>query len=589
MAVQFDISALAETLAEGGTYTFTLTPTGTLSGAVGIRWVIVPKGKVPITDNDFSAFTGTASFASGATASDVQTITITPTDDALAEVSGEFEIQVYQVVSGGGDDDDLLIGSQDVTLTDDEAFTGVPASSLLGNSNANNFFFGDSNPRSAEGVIGDDVYVVSRYQTGDVILRDGFGTNTIKFDYGVDISSARKTGRSAGGAEVLFGTDAANPMGKMTWTAPAGGATFDWKYQIGDGEVMTWAEFLAALGPTTGTALTNAYTVDALASDSVTGGNVASSLLGSDADEVFSFGGDGALSAEGVIGDDVYVVSRYQTGDVILRDGFGTNTIKFDFDVDISSARKTGRSAGGAEVLFGTDAANPMGKMTWTAPAGGATFDWQYQIGDGEVMSWADFLTALGPTTGTALTTPFTVPGPPSDTPSAPEGVPDTGLHYFKWDAAKTGFGRFLVSDDSAADASDATPADVGGNDLVLLGAGVPAGRTINFGAGTDVYVIQSGLNVAITINDQIHGAASAATQNLVRFDEDLLTGKYVATAVLTGQADTKVEIKGTGTESANKFDITLQGAAQNYVYQIGDAGDVMTYAEFITALPDIS
>ena len=179
------------------------------------------------------------------------------------------------------------------------------------------------------------------------------------------------------------------------------------------------------------------------------------------------------------------------------------------------------------------------------------------------------------------------MPGPPSDTPSAPEGVPDTGLHYFKWDAAKTGFGRFLVSDDSAADVSETEPADVGGNDLVLLGAGVPSGRTIDFGAGTDVYVIQSGLNVAITINDQIHGAASAATQNLVRFDEDLLTGEYVATTVpvLTGQADTKVEIKGTGTESANKFDITLQGAAQNYVYQIGDAGDVMTYAEFITAL----
>ena len=585
MAVQFDISALAETLAEGGTYTFTLTPTGTLSGVVDIRWVIVPKGKVPITDNDFSAFTGTARFASGATASDVQTITITPTDDSAVEVSGEFEIQVYEVVTGGGDDDDLLIGSQDVTLTDDEAFIGAPSNiSLSGNGNVNNFFFGGSSPLVAEGVNGDDIYIISRYQTADVAIGDRFGTNIIKFDYEVEISSARKVGSfGPGSGEVLLGTDASNPTATVTWANPAG-----WQYQIGDGDVLGWTEFLTFLGLTgNGGALTTALTVDALASDSVKKEDVGYEFPGFAADEVFSFGSDSAFVAEGVNGDDIYIISRYQTDDVAIGDRFGTNIIKFDYEVEISSARKVGSfGPGTGEVLLGTDSSSPTATVTWANPAG-----WQYQIGDGAVMSWADFLTALGPTTGTALTTPFTVPGPPSDTPSAPEGVPDTGLHYFKWDAAKTGFGRFLVSDDSAADASDAEPADVGGNDLVLLGAGVPAGRTINFGAGTDVYVIQSGLNVAITINDQIHGAASAATQNLVRFDEDLLTGKYVATAVLTGQADTKVEIKGTGTESANKFNITLQGAATNYVYQIGDDGAVMTYTEFTDALdafPDI-
>ena len=258
MAVQFDISALASTLAEGGSYTFTLTPTGTLSGAVGIRWVIVPKGKVPITDNDFSAFTGAASFASGATASDVQTITITPTDDDVVEVSGEFEIQVYEVVTGGGDDDDLLIDSQDVTLTDDEAYTGVFSSDLLADGKANNFFFGGSNPLGSEGLAGNDVYVISRYQTNDVLLADAFGTNIIKFDYGVDISSARGTGRSNTGGEVLLGTDASNPVGTLTWNAPAGTLAYGWQYQIGNSELLTWAEFLAALGPTTGTALTTA-------------------------------------------------------------------------------------------------------------------------------------------------------------------------------------------------------------------------------------------------------------------------------------------------------------------------------------------
>ena len=398
MTLQFNISGLALTLAEGGSYSFTLTPKGSLSAAMDIRWVIVPKGKVPITTNDFSAFEGTERFVSGATAA--KTITITPTDDALAEVSGDFEIQIYQVVSGG----DILIDSQDVVLTDDDDFSGVPASSLLGDDNANNFFFGSSNPLSAEGVTGDDVYVISRYQTGNVILRDGFGTNIIKFDYGVDISSARKTGRGTGGGEVLLGTDSSNPTAAVTWLKPT-----NWEYQIGDSDVLSWADFLAALGPTTGTALTNVYTVDSLAGDSVAEGNEsASTLLGSSADEVFSFGGDGARSAEGVTGDDVYIITRYQTGNVILRDGFGTNIIKFDYGVDISSARKTGRGTGGGEVLLGTDAANPAAAVTWLKPA-----IWKYQIADGAVLSWSQFLSALGPTTGTALTNAYTVEDPP--------------------------------------------------------------------------------------------------------------------------------------------------------------------------------
>ena len=327
MTLQFNISGLALTVAEGGSYSFTLTPKGQLSAAMDIRWVIVPKGKIPITNNDFSALEGTESFVSGATAA--KTITITPKnsgeDNIIPEVSGEFEIQVYQVVSGGND---ILIDSQDVVLSDDEAFTGVFASNLLGSGTANNFFFGGSSPLGAQGLAGNDVYVISRYQTGDVTLSDGSSGNIIKFDYGVEISSVLGTGRSAipSSGVLLLGTDASNPTATVTWNTPV-----SWQYQIGDGAVLSWAEFLTALGLSgKGGALSTAYTVDSLASDSVTAGNeFASALLGSGADEVFSFGGDGARSAQGLVGDDVYVITRYQTGDVTLSDGAGTNIIKF--------------------------------------------------------------------------------------------------------------------------------------------------------------------------------------------------------------------------------------------------------------------
>ena len=273
MTLQFNISGLALTVAEGGAYSFTLTPKGSLSAAMDIRWVIVPKGKIPITTNDFSAFEGTERFASGATAG--KTITITPTDDALAEVSGEFEIQIYQVVSGGGTD--ILIDSQDVVLTDDDDFSGVFTSNLLGSGTANNFFFGGSNPLDAEGLAGDDVYVISRYQTGDVDLTDADDSNTIKFDYGVEISSVVPTGRGVTGGELRLGAGGSS-TGTVTWNSPK-----FWEYQLGDGDVLSWAEFLTALGlGSNGGTLSTPYTVDSLASDSVTGGNeFTSALLGS--------------------------------------------------------------------------------------------------------------------------------------------------------------------------------------------------------------------------------------------------------------------------------------------------------------------
>ena len=397
MTLQFNISVLALTLAEGGAYSFTLTPKGPLSAAMDIRWVIVPKGKIPITTNDFSAFEGTESFASGATAG--KTITITPTDDALAEVSGEFEIQVYQVVSGG----DILIGSQDVVLTDDEASSGTLLNRLPGNSNVNNFFLGSSSPLKSEGGNGDDVYVISRYQTGDVTLSDGFDSNTIKFDYGVEIASVVRGGFfGEGDAELTLGTG-----GVVTWKFP--NLDTNWKYQIGDGDALDWTEFLTAIGlsGSTGT-LSTPYTVDSLATDSVTAGNIASRLSGTGADEVFSLGVDGYLKSEGGNGDDVYIITRYQKGDVTLSDGFGANILKFDYGVEIASVIRGGFfGEGDAELTLGTG-----GIVTWKFP--NLDTNWQYQIADGAVLTWTEFLTALGlGSSGGTLSTPYTVEDPP--------------------------------------------------------------------------------------------------------------------------------------------------------------------------------
>ncbi|MGI9348014.1 MAG: hypothetical protein ACR2PV_08505 [Gammaproteobacteria bacterium] len=402
MMIQFEISELAETLAENGTYSFTVTPKAALSEAMDIRWVIVQKGKIPITKNDFedSYLEGTVvRFASGDTVA--RPIDITPTDDAVAEVSGEFEIQVYQVVSGGND---ILLAIQDVTLTDDDDFSGVPASSLIGSSTANNFFFGGSNPLDTSGLGGDDAYVISRYQTGNVSLTDGADINTIKFDYGVEISSVINDGRGAGSGILLLGTDASAPTGTVSWAAPA-----NWQYQIGDsGVLLSWTKFLEKLGLSgDGGALSKPYRVASLAaSDSAAEGNYFGSLLsGSGADEVFAFGNDGELIAKGRAGDDIYIITRYQSDDVELTDPLGTNIIKLDYGVQIISATKIGFGAGDGELRLGTDYSSPKAIVTWTKPA-----SWQYQIGDDVVLDWSEFLTALGPRgNGGELANPYNV------------------------------------------------------------------------------------------------------------------------------------------------------------------------------------
>ena len=298
----------------------------------------------------------------------------------MAEVSGEFEIQIYQVVAGG---EDILLASQDVTLTDDDGSSDAPASSLIGSSTANNFFFGGSNPLSSEGGSDNDAYVISRYQTDDVDLTDGFQLNTIKFDYGVEIVSAVRTGfLGSGDAAVTLGTGAI-----VSWANPT--TATNWQYQIGDSDVLlSWTKFLEKLGLSgDGGTLTTPYRVTSLAaSDSETGGNVALQLSGGEADEVFAFGNDGRLDGVGGAGDDIYIITRYQSDDVTLDDRSGTNIIKLDYGVEVSSVRAS-RGAGG-ELRLGTDAT-----VTWANPA-----NWQYQIGDGKVLSWSKFLAELGPT-----------------------------------------------------------------------------------------------------------------------------------------------------------------------------------------------
>jgi hypothetical protein len=111
MPGSFTTPTISATIAEGGSLTVTITPSSALGAATTVRWVIVPKGKTPISSNDFSSLTGTLSFTSGSNTA--QTLTLTPTNDTALEVGETFELQLYEVV---GTDDYTGAGSDDIEL-----------------------------------------------------------------------------------------------------------------------------------------------------------------------------------------------------------------------------------------------------------------------------------------------------------------------------------------------------------------------------------------------------------------------------------------------------------------------------------------
>jgi len=61
MPGSFTTPTISATIAEGGSLTVTITPSSALGAATTVRWMIVLKGKTPISSSDFSSLTGNAS------------------------------------------------------------------------------------------------------------------------------------------------------------------------------------------------------------------------------------------------------------------------------------------------------------------------------------------------------------------------------------------------------------------------------------------------------------------------------------------------------------------------------------------------
>ncbi len=376
------------TATEGTEYEFTITPTAALADATMIRWQIVPKGALPVTSSDFPSLTGMLSFTVGATAA--QTVTFTPTDDARREISKDFELRIYDTA-----DDTTPLDTQVVTLRDNDDATGTYGNELLtGNGDANIIGFGTAHGVTANGSAGSDFYVISRFQYGNVEITDTVGTNLVKFDAGVTITDYDE--ESADGfVKVISRVDLTLSTGAViTIINPVGKFVF----QLGsDPIITTYDEFkgeIRAEGSNETSTLRNneAFQVLTATTDPDISGNSLSAQFspsfGSASVDVFSSASTSGFSQNGSAGDDFYVISRFQYGNVEITDTVGTNLIKFDVGVTITDYDE--ESADGfVKVISRVDLTLSTGAViTIINPVGKFVF----QLGDDDVIAtYAEF------------------------------------------------------------------------------------------------------------------------------------------------------------------------------------------------------
>ena len=399
MATTYTITRLSD-----ASYDFTINLDAAFSVATTIRWEIHPTaGKFPLTLT--TPVTGTVDFSTTDTTSPLAS----PQIPRNHKFPRDFEIQLYN-----DDTDALLFTSDAQSIAGDSTLVGGNFV-LLGGGDENVVGLGSSDDvRSASGGAESDILIITRFQYGDVTINDtGGDENLILFDYGITITdyseSSRREGTRISSVELTLSTGAV-----ITIQAPN---TDSYRYQLGNDAVLAsdgtdsgYQKFKAAIGAS-GTNADSVLSGDGfevttfiprLPSASRTAESTLV-FLGGGNDDIFSAASDSAIaSMSGGVGNDTYIITRFQYGNVTIDDRNGSeNLIKFDYDVgimgyeELSGVVLGNRSYSLVRLTLETEAV-----LTIQAPNG----RYNYQLGDGDVLDYLGFKAAIGvtPTTESA-------------------------------------------------------------------------------------------------------------------------------------------------------------------------------------------
>ena len=376
-------------------YDFTINLDAAFAETTTIRWEIVPiAGKFPS-----GLWTGTIDFNTS------QTTQTVPTGIARNHrFPREFEIRLYN------DGTNALLHTSEAQSIAGNSNLSMERVSRGGGDDKNIIGLGSSETLVANGRREDDFYVITRYQYGNIEISDSFGNaNLIKFDYGVTITAVSES--------ASFGFGGSTNYDSITLTLSTGATVLinvpqgRFRYQLGeDKAILNYLEFKKAIGVVHNTdnpaippvaSLPNEYAITTLTSvpELPTERSEADVSRpgsdGGDREDIITVASDYILNLNGRREDDVYVITRFQHGNVEISDSFGNaNLIKFDSGVTIKAVSES--------ASFGFGGSTNYDSITLTLSTGATVLinvpqgRFSYQLGDGEVLNYQEFKAAIG-------------------------------------------------------------------------------------------------------------------------------------------------------------------------------------------------
>ena len=244
-ADKFTVTSLQSTVEEGDDLSFTLTPVSALGAETTVRWEIVLDGQLPASPSFFPALSGTVTFGAGAPTG--QPVTIATNDDPFISEDRSFSIRLIE------DNTQTQIGdNRAITLIDNDTTRSFADIIIPNTGEYDTLVFGSSYTYSSVvGAAGDDTFIITRHQRGDLFIDDLDGEHIIKFDEGVEITHVEQEFRTVfGGRRVVSEVSLTLDTGAViTVDEPAiiRNSKHVYRYQLGDGEAQLYADFYAEL------------------------------------------------------------------------------------------------------------------------------------------------------------------------------------------------------------------------------------------------------------------------------------------------------------------------------------------------------
>ena len=417
MASRFNISQLALLASEGTDYSFTLTPLTALTENTMVRWdIILSSGgsTLAAASNQFSALSGTLSFASGT--STAETVTLPIVNNDFFNGDRAFTLRLTQIASDGTEEQ---LGDDTTITLSDEADEGdrytARSRALTGGAEDDIITLGSNESWTPNGSTGDDAIIVSRFHYGEANINDALGQNLIKFDNGVTITHMLESGlRSTDFTFVSSVELTLSTGGTITITLPDqdSGSGKRYSFQLGDGEVMNYEDFYREItqdtdGDGTSDAFVSGTSTGALAEEhhyevtsfidevpSIVESTRARALTGGAGNDIFTLGSNESWTPNGSTGDDAIIVTRFHYGAATINDALGQNLIKFDSGVTITHLLESGLRSDDFTFVSSVDLTlSTGGAITITLPDqdSGSGKRYSFQIGNGEVTNYESF------------------------------------------------------------------------------------------------------------------------------------------------------------------------------------------------------